>query len=97
MGGEVLPPSLRTGVEAAAVRSALSSGAAGAQQLQQAGLTTADLDPPLSLNKAWHAVHFVLAHTQFEPTAPPGNAVLGGREVGPDLGCKTSPEPVVTS
>ena len=40
--------------------------------------------PSLSLDKAWHGVSYLLADG-YEPAAgPPGNAVLGGTEIGDD-------------
>jgi len=39
----------------------------------------------LSLDKAWHGVHYLLSGSAEEPTAEaPGNAVLGGTEIGDD-------------
>jgi len=40
----------------------------------------------LSIDKAWHGLHFLLARTAREPTETPGDVVLGGSEVGRDLG-----------
>ena len=81
-----LSPSLRAGVEAAAASHANSTGSAGTRQLELAGIKPDDLDEPHSLGKGWHGVHFLLARTTGEPTPPPGDAVLGGTEVGQDLG-----------
>ena len=40
----------------------------------------------LSLEQAWHGVHFLMCETADKAPAPLGNAVLGGSEVGPDEG-----------
>ena len=40
----------------------------------------------LDLDKAWHGVHFLLSGTVDATSAPLGQAVLGGREVGEDDG-----------
>lgn len=54
--------------------------------LEAAGIRPDELGDALNVDKAWHGVHVVLAGTKWEPTAPPGDAVLGGRPVGPDEG-----------
>jgi hypothetical protein len=61
----------------------VSSGIDG---LKAAGFSLEDLLEPLEIEKAWHGLHYVLAGTRWEPTAPPGNAVLGGTAVGEDVG-----------
>lgn len=40
----------------------------------------------LDLDKQWHAVHAVLTGDAWDTTAPRGRAVLGGEEIGDDLG-----------
>jgi hypothetical protein len=40
----------------------------------------------LSIEKSWQAIHFVLNGDPWECKGPLGNAVLGGREVGEDMG-----------
>ncbi len=40
----------------------------------------------LELEKSWHTLHYLLAGTVYEPGPAPGDAILGGREIGPDLG-----------
>lgn len=42
--------------------------------------------PELDLDKAWHGIHFLLAGDAWGGKPPLGNAVLGGTEVGPDVG-----------
>lgn len=40
----------------------------------------------LSLEKSWHVLHYLLTGKPEEAPPPLGNAILGGREIGPDLG-----------
>ncbi len=40
----------------------------------------------LSLDKAWHGIHFLLTGTIEEAPPPLGDAILGGTEIGEDLG-----------
>jgi hypothetical protein len=46
--------------------------------------------PPLSRNfdvdKAWQAIHFLLCGDSLEGAPPLGNVVMGGKELGGDLG-----------
>lgn len=42
----------------------------------------ADLD----VDKAWHAIHFLLCGSADEASGPLGSAILGGTPIGPDLG-----------
>ena len=56
------------------------------EALVSAGFTVADVRDALDIEKAWHGLHYLLAGTVWQPTDPPGNAVLGGTEVGDDLG-----------
>ena len=81
-----LPPEFRAAVEASAAQQSGLSGSAGAHRLTSVGLSPDDLADPFSLDKAWHGVHFLLARTVYEPTVPPGDAVLGGVPFGEDLG-----------
>lgn len=49
-------------------------------------LENPDLDS-LSIEKSWQAIHFVLTGDSLESDGGPlGNAVMGGREVGDDIG-----------
>jgi len=81
-----LPPTLRAGIERSAAKQSGLTGTAGTERLAVAGLAPDDLSEPLSIEKAWHGVHFLLARTTYEPTEPPGDAVLGGMPIGEDLG-----------
>jgi hypothetical protein len=49
-----------------------------------------DVDDPFEgqadLEKAWHAIHYVLTGSHEPDGTPLGDAVLGGVELGPDLG-----------
>lgn len=49
----------------------------------------------VDLDKAWHAVHFLLTGTEWEVVGEAGQAVLGGEPVGEDLG--TGPLRVVAA
>jgi|SRR5579859_329131 len=40
----------------------------------------------LSLEKSWHTLHYLLSGSAEEADSPPGNAILGGKQIGPDLG-----------
>ncbi|WP_168171199.1 YfbM family protein [Rhodanobacter sp. B04] len=40
----------------------------------------------ISLDKAWHGIHFLLTGTAWEVKGPAGQAILGGREFGEDMG-----------
>ena len=60
-------------------------------QLADLALEEDDEDSPgedsmVDLDKTWHAVHFLLTGTAWELEGDAGLAVLGGREVGDDLG-----------
>src|SRR5262245_31900716 len=45
-----------------------------------------DMPDHLDLDKSWHALHFLLAGTEWEPTEGAGEAVLGGEPIGEDVG-----------
>lgn len=40
----------------------------------------------LNLEKSWHVLHYLLTGKAEEAPPPLGNAILGGKEIGPDLG-----------
>ncbi len=40
----------------------------------------------LRLEKSWHSLHYLLTGSAQEVDSPLGNAILGGKEIGPDLG-----------
>jgi hypothetical protein len=40
----------------------------------------------LNLEKSWHVLHFLLTGEAEETQPPLGNAILGGKEIGDDLG-----------
>lgn len=42
--------------------------------------------PQVSLDKLWHAVHYTLTGTAGASASPLGAAVLGGTNIGPDIG-----------
>ncbi|MGZ3424563.1 MAG: YfbM family protein [Polyangiales bacterium] len=60
--------------------------AAANRAASAAGLGPEDFGDVLDIDKAWHGVHIVLAGTEWEPTASPGNVVLGGTAIGEDGG-----------
>jgi hypothetical protein len=45
-----------------------------------------DLGPLCDVHKDWHAIHWLLNGHPEDVGPPPGNAVLGGAELGEDLG-----------
>lgn len=63
-----------------------ASSAQSASRLRAGGIDPDEVDEGISIDKAWHGLHVVLAGTAWEPTAPPGNAVLGGTAIGKDVG-----------
>jgi len=57
-----------------------------AEALKKAGFSSDDLCEMLSIEKAWHGVHFLLSGHQDTDVTLLGQTVLGGREIGDDLG-----------
>lgn len=55
-------------------------------ELERLGVTPDDLGDPLALDKAWHGLHFLLTGSATDTAPPLGSAILGGQEVGEDLG-----------
>jgi hypothetical protein len=58
------------------------------KELQAAGLNLeggADQNG-LNLEKSWHVLHYLLTGKPEDAPPPLGNAILGGKEIGPDLG-----------
>ena len=55
------------------------------QPLREAGGFGEDSNV-LELDKSWHTLHFLLAGSAEPTDSPLGRAVLGGKEIGPDLG-----------
>jgi hypothetical protein len=51
-----------------------------------AAIEGSQLGPLLELDKAWHGVHFLLTGSATEATDGVGQAILGGVEIGPDMG-----------
>jgi hypothetical protein len=54
--------------------------------LDDAGITAEDLPEPLFIEKAWHGFHFLLAGEPGPVSGPLAGVVLGGHELGEDLG-----------
>jgi hypothetical protein len=46
----------------------------------------ADFGLPISLDKDWHLLHFALTGSADQVPGPAGDAILGGEEIGEDLG-----------
>jgi hypothetical protein len=64
----------------------IQSGAKARRKMTSGGVSAADLGDQLSLEKAWHGVHFLLCGKVDDAPMPLGQAVLGGTEVGADRG-----------
>lgn len=58
----------------------------GRVELERLGITPEDLGEPLGIDKAWHGLHFLLTGSSTDTKPPLGAAILGGQEVGEDLG-----------
>jgi hypothetical protein len=60
------------------------------KELASVGVNAGAGDGPtedgLSLEKSWHVLHYLLTGKAEEAPPPLGNAILGGREIGEDLG-----------
>lgn len=54
--------------------------------LQAAGIGGADLGEVLDIRKSWHPLHFLLSGQASEAPWPWGAVVLGGEEIGENLG-----------
>jgi hypothetical protein len=52
----------------------------------KAAFDVRDFGEELDIEKAWHGIHFLLCGVIDEAPPPLGDAVLGGTEIGPDLG-----------
>lgn len=56
-------------------------------ELESAGVTPLrNPDAGLSLEKSWHSLHYLLTGTARETDSLVGKAILGGIEMGPDVG-----------
>jgi hypothetical protein len=49
-------------------------------------LEDADPQRELRLRKMWHALHFLLTGTAWDNQGPVGQAIIGGEDIGPDIG-----------
>lgn len=91
-----MPDEMRADFLAYANRSLASDGAMprlAREQLDAAkdrkaseDIRASDLGEELNIAKAWHGVHFLLCGSGAIGAPPLGDAVLGGIEIGPDLG-----------
>jgi hypothetical protein len=51
-----------------------------------AGVLDSSTEDGLNLEKSWHVLHYLLTGKAEEAPPPLGNAILGGEEIGGDLG-----------
>ena len=51
-----------------------------------AGVDDGPTEDGLNLEKSWHVLHYLLTGKAEEAPPPVGNAILGGQEIGGDLG-----------
>lgn len=59
------------------------------KELESAGVrvpTDGPNEDGLSLEKSWHSLHYLLTGTAGEADSALGKAILGGKEIGPDVG-----------
>ena len=56
------------------------------REMKKAGVRFDEPEGRLSLDKSWHAMHYLLTGRADEAPPPLGNAILGGTPLGPDLG-----------
>ncbi|MBJ7313923.1 YfbM family protein [Rugamonas sp. CCM 8940] len=71
---------------AVAVDSAQLDGLTKNEELLARTLLATKGDQAINLDKAWHGIHFLLNGTAWKVTSTAGQAVLGGREFGADMG-----------
>lgn len=56
-------------------------------ELESAGVTADSAgEEGLSLEKSWHCLHYLLTGTAWQTDSVLGKAILGGVEIGPDIG-----------
>jgi hypothetical protein len=56
-------------------------------ELESAGVTAdSGGEEGLTLEKSWHCLHYLLTGTAWETDTVLGKAILGGAEIGPDMG-----------
>lgn len=58
----------------------------GPNALEGAGFTSDALPEPLEIEKAWHGLHFLLCRDVGVTSDPLSQVVMGGEELGEDLG-----------
>jgi len=54
--------------------------------MQKQDLLSRDDEKSLSLEKSWHVLHYLLTGTAGDAPPPLGNAILGGKKIGGDVG-----------
>jgi hypothetical protein len=92
---EDMPPDLRAGLFAQLAQTLPNMPDAFKQRIadarhpnpsQHLAFDPNDFGQELDIAKSWHGVHFLLCGVPQEAPPPLGDAVLGGTEIGPDLG-----------
>jgi hypothetical protein len=68
------------------VRAQILKELAGAGIRVGAGVDGGPAEDGLNLEKSWHVLHYLLTGEVEEAAPPMGNAILGGQEIGEDLG-----------
>ena len=81
-----MSPEQRVKMEKEAGKAAVAMQSALASTPPATSAPPAGLGVHISLEKAWHGVHFLLCGTAGDAPAPFGQAVLGGTPLGQDLG-----------
>ncbi|HEU0013484.1 MAG TPA: YfbM family protein [Longimicrobium sp.] len=56
------------------------------EELRGAGISPDDVAPVLDIRKNWHGLHYLLTGSEAGGEGPLARAVLGGREIGDDMG-----------
>jgi hypothetical protein len=59
------------------------------RELESAGVqlpTDGPNEDGLSLEKSWHSLHYLLTGTAWDTSSVLGKTILGGKEIGPDIG-----------
>ena len=69
-----------------AIRGDLAGPGPGPASDEDDAAVVEGLGPDLYIEKAWHGVHWLLCGTPMEAPPPLGDAILGGDELGADVG-----------
>src|SRR5262245_2438207 len=68
------------------MKSGKERSAKGDLSLRNAGFTSDDTVRGINIDKAWHGLHYLLCGQVEADSSPLGSAILGGQEIGEDLG-----------